>query len=104
MKTNKKAQKAKPMVRKGWVVRITDANGIVYFPIFKDLGNVDIERQDDYYNDVIPHTTIFGLKDVAKSRVKGVRKAAIDKAASTYLTRPTLPIKVEVVRFFRQIG
>lgn len=104
MKTNKKAQKSKPMIRKGWVVRITDANGIVHFPIFKDMGNVDVVRHDDVYDDVIPFTTVFGTKEIAKSRIADVRKAALSRVRSTFLVRPTLPIKVEVVRFFRQIG
>lgn len=104
MKKTSKVPTVKPMTRKGWVVRITDAKGCVHFPIFKDMNNIEIERQDDYYNDVIPLTTVFGTKEIAKSRVDGVRSAALAQAATTYLTRPTLPIRVDVVRFFRQIG
>lgn len=104
MKKTGKVPTVKPMTRKGWVVRITDAKGAVYFPIFQDMGHVDVERHDELYDDVIPFTTVFGTKEIAKSRVDGVRSAALAKAATTYLTRPTLPIRVDVVRFFRQIG
>lgn len=104
MKTKKKAQKSQPMIRKGWVVRITDAKGAVYFPIFKDMGHVDVERHDNLYDDVIPFTTVFGTKEIAKSRIPDVRNAALSRVRSTFLARPTLPIKVEAVRFFRQIG
>lgn len=105
--TNKiKVPAVRPMTRKGWVVRVVDRNGMVHFPMFNgcNVDVVDIEQQDDYYNDVIPNLRIFGTKDIAKSYVDVVRKAALAKAATTYLTRPVLPIKVEVVRFFRQIG
>lgn len=104
MEKTSKAPTVKPMTRKGWVVRITDAKGAVYFPIFKDMGHVDVERHDDMYDDVIPFTTVFGTKEIAKSRIPDVRKAALSRVRSTFLVRPTLPIKVEAVRFFRQIG
>ena len=106
MKKKIKVPTVKPMIRKGWVIRITDSKGVVHFPMFNgvNVDVVDVERQDDYYNDVVPYLRIFGTKDIAKSYVDGVRKAALAKAATTYLTRPTLPIKVDVVRYFRKIG
>ena len=106
MKKKIKVPTVKPMIRKGWVIRVVDRMGMVHFPMFNgcNVDVVDVERQDDYYNDVIPHLRIFGTKDIAKSYVDGVRKAALAKAATTYLTRPILPIKVDVVRYFRKIG
>lgn len=104
MKKTSKVPTVKPMTRKGWVVRITDAKGAVYFPIFQDMGHVDVERHDELYYDVISFTTVFGTKEIAKSRIPDVRKAALSRVRSTFLVRPTLPIKVEAVRFFRQIG
>lgn len=106
MKKKIKVPTVKPMIRKGWVIRVVDRMGRVHFPIFKEcnVDVVDVARQDDYYNDVTPYLRIFGTKDVAKSYVDGVRKAALAKAATTYLTRPILPIKVEAVRFYRKIG
>ena len=106
MKKKIKVPTVKPMIRKGWVIRVVDRMGMVYFPMFNgcNVDVIDIERQDDYYNDVIPHLRIFGTKDIAKSYVDGVRKAALAKAATLYLTRPILPIRVEIVRFYRKIG
>ena len=106
MKKKIKVPTVKPMIRKGWVVRVVDSMGMVHFPMFNgcNMDVIDIERQDDYYNDVIPHLRIFGTKNIAKSYVDGVRKAALAKAYSLYLTRPILPIKVETVRFYRKIG
>ena len=104
MKKKIKVPTVKPMIRKGWIIRVVDRMGMVHFPIFEGGTVKDIERQDDYYNDVVPYLRIFGTKDIAKSYVDGVRKVALAKGYSAYLTKPTLPIKVDVVRYFRKIG
>lgn len=104
MKKKIKVPTVKPMIRKGWVIRVVDSMGMVHFPMFEGYNVKDIERQDDYYNDVVPHLRIFGTKDIAKSYVDGVRMVALAKGYSAYLTRPILPIKVDVVRYFRKIG
>ena len=64
----------------------------------------DIDRQDAYYNDIVPFIMVYGTKEIAKSYVPSVRKAAEEKARSCDLTKPSLPLKVEVVRYNLTIG
>lgn len=92
--------------RKGWVIRIVDGRGNLHFPIpARDINTkFDIDRQDAYYNDIVPFIMVYGTKDIAKSYVPYVRKAAEEKARSCYLTKPSLPLKVEVVRYNLTIG
>lgn len=91
-------RKTNKIVRKGWVLKATDKEGYTFF---------EAGRQDDVYNDLIPNLTVYSTKKDAVSWKPFFRNHLLKEAANTSplaLTKPILPIKVEVVPYNLTIG
>lgn len=102
-------RKTNKIVRKGWVLRATDKEGYTFFryELRGAYNTYEAGRQDDEYNDLIPDLAVYNTKDAALSWKSTFRDQLLKEAANTSplaLTKPILPIKVEVVPYNLTIG
>lgn len=95
------------IVRKGWVLKATDKRGDTYF-LYKEHGGYDkygVGRQNDEYNDLIPHLTIYHTRKAAESWKRRFKEELQKEAAiPNLIIKPVFPVKIEAVPYKLTIG